>query len=430
MWRLGDINGLILEGRVLQHCLQRACFKTTSHTDKITRLFTKFMFQGKVKAALQLLHNESDSKGGMLPLNSKLPTGLTVSEELISKHPIGQPIHPSAFCHFLLQNCQVILSLDGASIRAAALHTNGSAGPSGLDALGWRRLCTSFQRASTDLCNSLTLVARKICTTYVDPQSIAALTANRPIALDKCPGVRPIGVGEIVRRIISKAVLSVIKSDVLEAALQLCAGHEAGCEAAIHSMCRIFHDAMTETVLLFDANNAFNSFNCKVALLNIHQLCPSLATILTNNYRENASLFIDGDTLFSQEGTTQGDPLAMAMYAVATVPLIEKLQSTNTKQVWYADDATAGGTLMNLKAWWTMLSSSGPSYGYFVNPGKPWLIVKPQHEHDAKELFSGTGIRITSEGKRSTWEPFFSRELHQRQSESVDIYHSQLILDR
>ncbi|KAL5475080.1 hypothetical protein EMCRGX_G027135 [Ephydatia muelleri] len=98
-------------------------------------------------------------------------------------------------------------------------------------------------------------------------------------------------------------------------------------------------------------------------------------------------------------GTTQGDPLAMAMYAIATIPLIEKLQSTNTKQVWYADDATAVGTLLNLKAWWTMLSSSGPSYGYFVNPGKTWLIVQPQHECDAKELFSGTGIGITSEGK-------------------------------
>ena len=100
--------------------------------------------------------------------------------------------------------------------------------------------------------------------------------------------------------------------------------------------------SLTEAVLLVDANNAFNSLNRKVALLNIHQLCPSIATILTNTYRENASLFIDGDTLFSQEGTTQGDPLAMAMYAIATVPLIEKLQSTNTKQVWYADDATAG----------------------------------------------------------------------------------------
>ena len=90
----------------------------------------------------------------------------------------------------------------------------------------------------------------------------------------------PIGVGEIVRRIISKAVLFVIKSDVLEAAgtLQLCAGHEAGCEAAIHSMHRIFHDATTEAVLLVDANNAFNSLNCKVANNCVHHLPLYLQT--------------------------------------------------------------------------------------------------------------------------------------------------------
>ena len=70
---------------------------------------------------------------------------------LISKHPIGQPIHSSAFLSYptskLPSHPVIFDSLDGASIRSAALHTNGSAGPSGLDALGWRRLCTSFQRA-------------------------------------------------------------------------------------------------------------------------------------------------------------------------------------------------------------------------------------------------------------------------------------------
>lgn len=42
--------------------------------------------------------------------------------------------------------------------------------------------------------------------------------------------------------------------------------------------------------------------------------------------------------------------MAMYMYEIATVPLIKKLQSANTKLVWFADDATAGGTLPNLKA--------------------------------------------------------------------------------
>ena len=42
--------------------------------------------------------------------------------------------------------------------------------------------------------------------TYVDPAGLTAFTACRLIALDKCPGVRPIGVGEVVRRIVGKAV--------------------------------------------------------------------------------------------------------------------------------------------------------------------------------------------------------------------------------
>ena len=33
-----------------------------------------------------------------------------------------------------------------------------------------------------------------------------------------CPGVRPIGIGETVHRIIGKAVLAVIKYDILDAA--------------------------------------------------------------------------------------------------------------------------------------------------------------------------------------------------------------------
>ena len=218
--------------------------------------------------------------------------------------------------------------LDGEAIRTAALRIEGAAGPSGVDANGWRRLCISFKSASSELCNSLALLARRICTTYVDPQGLAPLLASRLIALDKCPGVRPIGVGETVRRIISKAILSIIGPDIQETAgaVQLCAGHEAGCEAAVHAMRKIFLEDETEAILQIDATNAFNSLNRQATLHNIRGLCPPFATVLINTYREHTELFIDGETILSQEGTTQGDPLAMGMYALGTLPLIHELQ--------------------------------------------------------------------------------------------------------
>ena len=53
-------------------------------------------------------------------------------------------------------------------------------------------------------------------------------------------------------------------------------------------------------------------------------------------------MYVDGSILYSQEGTTQGDPLAMPMYAIALLPLIEGVNpEQSVTQMWYADDATA-----------------------------------------------------------------------------------------
>ncbi len=94
--------------------------------------------------------------------------------------------------------------------------------------------------------------------------------------------------------------------------------------------------------------------------------CPELSTMLYNTYRAPSDLYIDGETILSQEGTTQGDPLAMPMYALATIPLIDKLPRDVT-QIWYADDASAIGSLTSLRAWWEELSTHGPKYGYYAN---------------------------------------------------------------
>ena len=76
-------------------------------------------------------------------------------------------------------------------------------------------------------------------------------------------------------------------------------------------------------------------------MLNMFELCLSFATILTNIYRMESNLFIDITSLLSQEGTTQGNPLAIPMCAISLVPVIQHLRGA-AKQVWHADDAAAG----------------------------------------------------------------------------------------
>ena len=109
-------------------------------------------------------------------------------------------------------------------------------------------------------------------------RSITCMSADC-IPLNKNPGLRPIGVSENLGRIIGKLVVSAVKADVilLVGSLQVCAGHEAGCEAAVHAMDLIYKDQNTDVVLLIDTKIAFNSVNKGEFIQNIKIIFPTIA---------------------------------------------------------------------------------------------------------------------------------------------------------
>ena len=128
-------------------------------------------------------------------------------------------------------------------------------------------------------------------------------------------------------------MIGVIKDDITEAAgpLQKCTGIQAGIEASIHAMRQIFESSETQAILLVDAENAFNNLNRKTALKNIKEICPPFYQYLANTYQKSAKLIIPGENdytvIYSDEGTTQGDPIAMAMYGLGIKPLTDKLSN-------------------------------------------------------------------------------------------------------
>ena len=188
-----------------------------------------------------------------------------------------------------------------------------------MDADGWRRILisSSFRSSSSELRKALAEFIKKLCKKNIEVNSnkttsMEMFLACRMIPLNKNPGLRPIGVGEVLRRIACKVVMQISKDNVTNAAgsLQVCAGQSAGAEAAIHAMHDIYNDAETEAVLLIDAENAFNAINRKVMLRNISVLCPIISTFIINSYCTPARLFIlGGKEIKSYEGTTQGDQL-------------------------------------------------------------------------------------------------------------------------
>ena len=408
-WDAGDFEKIMDEARTVQQRMKQHFKSKIESQQSISKKFANFMMKGQVQAAIRLL-DEAETKG-IADLNGD------VLNTLKSQHPDSQPASPETLMQGEPQipNPIIYESIDASVIQKAALHTKGAAGPSGMDANGWRRILISrnFGKTTDDLCKSVAKMAKKLCTTNIEIEtingnttlSIESYIACRLIPLEKKPsGVRPIGIGEVLRRIIGKAILSVFKSDVMNGAgsLQLCAGQSSGCEAAIHAMTNIFEEDETDGILLVDASNAFNAINRNALLHNIQYLCPVLATYIINCYQHPSRLFImGGKEILSKEGTTQGDPLAMPTYAIGLTPLLATIKTNDeTKHVAYADDLAGIGKLLNLRKWWDDIMINGPLIGYKPNAKKSWVVVKNEHLEQALDIFKGTGVNVTSAGRK------------------------------
>ena len=407
-WQEGDLESLVKEGRTIQKRMEKGkCTK-----DQQEKVFFRLMLQGKVGAALRWV---GDNKAGLLDATSE------VIDELISKHPRGKTAEEGSVLHGPTDKVEAVIfdSIDGQSIQMCAKRTEGAAGPSGLDSDGWKRILCSKQFAAKgrQLSEAIALMARRMCSTHIDPKLLQPYVACRLVPLDKKPGVRPVGIGEVLRRIIGKAVMILLQKDLSSctAPLQVCAGLPGGVEAAVHATRKMYEDDECEALILVDADNAFNSLNRNAALNNVQITCPHLATYVINTYRNPAKLYVANSdkVILSEEGVTQGDNTAMGYYSCSTMPIIRSTALSDSsssaqvngtpapsrvKQTWYADDAAGGGKLTELKIWWDKLGVQGPLFGYYPKPSKSWIIVKEQYLEEAKLMFPD--LNVTSKGQR------------------------------
>ena len=198
-----------------------------------------------------------------------------------------------------------------------------------------------------------------------------------------------------MRRIIGRTITKCLKNELMSLGsnYQLCLGQKCGIEYAIHTLRNQYSKFSADAVLLIDAENAFNSLNLKLALKNIGNTCPSLLTAIQNSYSNPSKLFVNKKTIYSQEGTTQGDPLTTARYGLAIIPLIKLLSVDDVTQKWYADDGNADdgnavGKLSNLRIVLNKIVSLGKFFGYHVKASKCQLIVKDEKLGEAQKIFA------------------------------------------
>ena len=177
-------------------------------------MFAKLVLKGQINAALRFV--SESSSGGVLPLTDD------AMAQLKEKHPNPQPTKLGSLLFGPIDDelPETLYSeINGEMVRQAALRTKGAGGPSGIDANCFRRIMASksFKQSSSRLCETIATMTKILCTRYIDPSTIEPLKASRLIPLDKGEGaVRPIGAGEVLRRIIGKCVMNIAKKDVVE----------------------------------------------------------------------------------------------------------------------------------------------------------------------------------------------------------------------
>ena len=156
------------------------------------------------------------------------------------------------------------------------MKTHDIAWPSGLDADDWRRLLSAYGQTSTNLCNHVAKFAKRLTTSIAPADDLIAYNSCQLATLDKRPGVRPIGSGEVLSLITERIIVECIRRDLTSLCgnMQLFLCQKCSIKHAIHSFSHTFDDPENEAILLINAKNALNVLNGQTALENVKTLCP------------------------------------------------------------------------------------------------------------------------------------------------------------
>jgi hypothetical protein len=197
--------------------------------EKKARVFNSKVLSGRIRAAVGNLPNQ-DQGGVLQPDDACTKTGQSVLKVLRDKHPLMRDLAPD------LEDP----ARGSFEPTTASTYPSPSTSPATL-LRGWRRSSREplGRAARTPLTCGTGSCA--LATSHGQHRQMAtyqALMACRLVALDKSPGVRPVGIGEVYCRLLAKSLLEAVGHTATAAAgnLDLCAGLPSGIEGAIHAI--------------------------------------------------------------------------------------------------------------------------------------------------------------------------------------------------
>lgn len=172
-----------------------------------------------------------------------------------------------------------------------SFHASSVPGPSHLRAAQLKEvvLCPSPGQAAK-VTDSLTGLVNLLSPGHAPPEVVLHTCGATLIACrKKGGGLRPIVI-EVLRRLVSKSLVTVLKHETIQVLTphQLGVGVKSGCEAIVHSVSRVLEDPNSNPTecwtLLLDFSNAFNSINRTRMFQEVHTRTHSLSSWLECSY--------------------------------------------------------------------------------------------------------------------------------------------------
>ena len=257
------------------------------------------------------------------------------------KHPLSCPANSEYAIQGPLDRVDPVFfeSITAKTIEGCAKSLGGSGGPSGLDSGALKRILCSrkFGKQGIELRNAVSVLAKKLATTHVNPAALSVFLSSRLIPLEKADGgTRPIGIGETLRRVVTKAIIGLCKP---------AAKDSAGIKQLAAGLLLITDKKSKAILVLLDLSAAFDTINHEILLgkLRKHYGVTGSALLWFQSYLTDRKSSVKVGSSTSEPratriGVPQGSILGPLLFILYTKELeaIAKHHGLSVKL--YADD--------------------------------------------------------------------------------------------
>ena len=213
------------------------------------------------------------------------------------------------------------------------------------------------------------------------PAEVAVFLAGGNLTALKKPApgdIRPIAVGESIRRLTGKCLCVALKEKAASffEPSQFGVACPNGAEKVIHGLRACIDKHWFDDdigVLKIDMKNAFNLVSRQALLSECAKHFPELFPWVSWCYGQHPLLWHSLGCLTSESGVQQGDPLGPLLFSLVLNILVKAISTTCSNllnHAWYMDDGVLAGPRATLCRAITLLQSEGPALGIHINMSK------------------------------------------------------------